>query len=88
MVVDVLNKFVRKMIIPEFPWIKDFIWHKSYSRDNDKNYWTLEVIQDPEFNVTDSEMNELELEVLREVNTIFKMLNLPKTEEFFTALVR
>lgn len=28
--VDVLSRFVKKLIVPEYPWIKDFVWKTKY----------------------------------------------------------
>ena len=85
---EILDNIVHKIILPKYPWIEEFKWHKNYSSDSGKNYWTLELWQTPDLDVTDEQMNKLRIEVMKDMASLFKMLGLPKTEEFFTVGVR
>jgi hypothetical protein len=85
---EILNNIVSRIILPKFPWIEDFKWYKNYSRDSNKNYWSLKVIPASDLSVPDAIMNTMRMDVYKEMNSLFKMLGLPENEQFHTVIVQ
>jgi len=81
---EILNNIVHRIILPKYPWIDRFKWFQNYSKDSGKNYWSLQLYASPNLDVTNDEMNFMRIDVWKDMNTLFKMLGFPKSEEFFT----
>lgn len=84
--IDILYKFVRKLIIPHYPWIKDVEWRsRTYEKNlyfdvENKKFWSLWVYVDrKDFeSVETKEFNELR----KDVKSLYEMVGMPENEIF------
>lgn len=84
--IEILDKFVKKLIIPQYPWIDDAIWvPKTYKRNlyfevENKKWWALEVyVNRKKFAGAD----KYALDKLQEdVKSLYNVVGLPENEIF------
>lgn len=84
---EILDNIVHKIILPKHTWIKDFTWHKNYSKDSQSNYWSLELIPKSNLAVSDEDIDELRKKVEKDMEGLFRMISPPENEKFFMAFV-
>lgn len=79
--INILYKFVRRLIIPQYPWISKAIWHyKERVGTRYSKYWRLEVIIDgKDFDG----ISTIDLERLdKDVSSLFTAIGMPVNETF------
>ena len=82
MKIDTLYYVVRKVILPSFPWIHDFVWNTWYSEG--WTYYTLEITPIKDFPYERIKfVKEL---VEDEMYSIFKVMG-PESNEVFNGVV-
>lgn len=78
--IDALNKIVGKVIVPKYPWIKDFYW--TYHHLGGSMYYSLELIADKDFYQKHIDSSLIQPELWDEVKTLFRMVG-PDENVFF-----
>lgn len=79
----VLYRLIEKIIIPKYPWIKEFFWNTGYHEN--LQYWGLDIYVDPE---TYSKLTgEVERNLKSDVSSLFKSLGPPPNNQFDTVTI-
>lgn len=76
----VLYKLIEKIIVPKYPWIKDFKWTTRFYAGT--QYYGLEVYVDPE---SYSTAEDMERELHKDVITLFRSVG-PPSGVFFDSV--
>lgn len=79
--IDILYKFTKKLIIPQYPWVSKAIWHyKERVGTRYRKYWRLEVIIDgKDFDrIKTHDLDRLD----KDVSSLFAMVGMPNNETF------
>lgn len=80
-----LYYIVKKLILPKFPWIEDFVWLQFYSEGVE--YYSLEITANKEFAEQQVFMNKHEVEVEEEMKSLFNMLGPDNHQKFYKAYI-
>ena len=78
--IDTLNKVVRKVIVPQYPWIKDFVWKTNYYAGT--KYYTLELVMDKDFYLNTPYSDETYSKLFNDSKMLFRIVG-PEENEFF-----
>lgn len=91
MIVNTLNTLTQKLILPQFPWIKEFKWwgkpnpHWHVKAGFPTSVWFLDIKPKRQFGLVGLSKSVPESEKLKlekEIRSIFTMLGLGKDNEF------
>ena len=74
--VNVLNRVVSKVIVPRYPWIKDFVWKSK--NIGDATFYDLKLIVDDDFYFDYPTYDKL----YDDIRTLFKMVE-HRENQFF-----
>lgn len=75
-----LYTVVRKVILPKYPWIKDFVWTSHYSEGT--NYYSLELTVDNDFFVKNPDSLSIYNDLVDDTKMLFNLLGPDKDMKF------
>ena len=77
-----LYHVIRKVIVPQYPWIKDFVW-TSIRFGGDEQYYSLELTVDNDFYYGQAaDTKDIHKKLYNEVRMLFKLVG-PDEDVFF-----
>lgn len=82
--IDSLYSIVRRVLEPQYPWIKDFVW--VYHYDADSIYYTLEIEADRDFYFKNPDYYEMTKKLFNDVEMLFRMAG-PTEYEFLSNVI-
>jgi len=79
--INLLNKFTRKVIIPQYPWIKDFVWTSVFFGGS--QYYSLELTVDNDFyHSQPADTQHIHKKLYDDVKMLFRLVG-PDEDVFF-----
>ena len=81
-----LYQIVKRLILPKFPWITDFVWSSFYL--DGITYWTLEITPSKEFEESEVFMDGHEVAVEDEMKSLFSMMGPEPNQKFDRVNIR
>lgn len=78
--IDTLNKVVSKVIVPQYSWIRDFVWKTN--NYGGSRYYSLELVMDKDFYLTSPYSHETYDKLFNDTKMLFRMVG-PEENEFF-----
>ena len=75
-----LNTIVKRIIIPQHPWIKDFVWTSNYFGGS--RYYSLELMVEKNFYSNNPDTEHIYHKLFNDCKMLFKMTG-PDDNEFF-----
>jgi hypothetical protein len=78
--IDTLYKVVRKVIVPQYPWIKDFVWTSNYYGGT--RYYALELIVDKDFYLNHPDASHIYHKLFNDTRMLFRMVGAEENEFF------
>lgn len=83
-IVDTLYKVVRKVIVPKYPWINDFVW--TYHSSGGRKYYSLEVTVDYDLYMYRADTREMYDKLYKDTKMLFKLIG-PDDDKIFDDVV-
>ena len=83
--IDTLNKVVRKVIVPQYPWIKDFVWTSVYYAG--AKYYALELIVDNDFYLNHPDASHIYHKLFNDTKMLFRMVGAEQNEFFDDVII-
>lgn len=80
-----LYHIVRKVIVPQYPWIDDFTWTQFF--DGGYEYYSLEITPKKRFSGVGNWVDRYEAKIEEEMKSLFNMLGPEGYQKFYKVYI-